>query len=242
MNSWDVENMNSLLGILIGAGAAAAGAAVYYRVMNPSIMTLGNGPVRIACVGDSITYGMGVLGRRVQWSYPGCLIRLLGSEYSAINYGLCDRSLLSTSDKPYFAEEIGKAAWNTEADILLLMLGSNDSKLINWNPGQFRKEYLETIRHYQDRGIEKLFVMIPPKVFTKYPGKTSCNETVLEDSLRPIVRSVAQECGVVCIDLYNLTQEHRAWFPDTIHPNKAGNLAIAEKIADTLKASGALGK
>lgn len=242
MNGWDVENMNSLLEILIDVGVAAAGAAVYYRVMNPAIMTLGNGPVRIACVGDSITYGMGVLGRRARWSYPGCLIRLLGSEYSAINYGLIDRSLLSTSDKPYFAEKIGKAAWNTEADILLLMLGSNDSKLINWNPEQFRKELLQTIHHYQGQGIEKLFVMIPPKVFTKHPGKSSCNERVLQESLRPIVRSVAQECGVVCIDLYNLTQEHRAWFPDTIHPNRAGNMAIAEKIADTLKASGALEK
>lgn len=65
---WDVERMSSLLGALIGVGVgvAATGAAVYYRVMNPAIMTVGNGPIRIACVGDSITYGMGVLERRAQ--------------------------------------------------------------------------------------------------------------------------------------------------------------------------------
>lgn len=233
--------MNDFWGalIVIGAGFFVA-AAAYYRVMNPSIMTLGTGPIRIACVGDSITYGMGVLGRRRKWSYPGCLIRLLGNQYTVINYGLSDRSLLSSSDKPYFSEKIGKAAWNSDADILLLMLGSNDSKRINWAPAQFRSELRETLQHYQQKDIKDLFILIPPKVFTKHPGKTSCNEQILRDELRPVVYAVAQECGVPCIDLYAVTREHREWFPDTIHPNSAGNLAIAKKIMDTLKDSGAL--
>lgn len=232
--------MGWLWGILAAGVLAAAGAAAYHRVMNPKIMEVGSGPVRIACVGDSITYGLGVLGQRRRWSYPACLVQLLGEEYRAINYGLTDRSLLSDSDKPYFAEPMGKDAWNAEAEILLLMLGSNDSKLINWDAEKFYQEYLETLRHYQSRGIKALFVMLPPKIYTKHPGRTSCNEQVLAQEVRPLVSRAAAKCGVPCIDLYAVTQGHSAWFPDTIHPSKAGNLAIAAEIEKALRTSGVL--
>lgn len=229
-----------LWGVLIVTLIALAIAMAYYRVMHPGVMVLGSGDTRIACVGDSITYGLGVLGRRRRKSYPACLLSLLGSRYTLINYGVSDQSLLSNSDKPYFSERTGKKAWNPDADIVLFMLGSNDSKIINWNPEAFRKELGDTLRHYRALGVKHLFVMSPPKIFTSHPGKKSCNEEILHSELRPIVACVAKEQDIPCIDLYAVTLQHSEWFPDTIHPNGKGNLAIAEEILKALKQSGAV--
>jgi lysophospholipase L1-like esterase len=47
-------------------------------------------PVKIACVGNSITYGSGIKNQ-FQNSYPGLLSQLLGEGYDVRNFGISAR-------------------------------------------------------------------------------------------------------------------------------------------------------
>lgn len=218
-----------LLIVLLLLGTAAY---TYKIIMWPKIMKIGNGPIHVSCVGDSITFGLGVFMHRKQWSYQAFLAELLGGEYTFFNYGLTDRTLLPVGNSYYFKEKIGRIAWDAKADILIFMLGSNDSKLIHWDEAQFEKEYMDVIEHYkQMQCFKQIYIMIPPRIFNHHPGKNGCNTVVVETSIAPVIRRVAAACEVTLIDLYALTCNHEEWFPDKLHPNKEGNRAIAEEIA-----------
>ena len=60
---------------------------------------------RVACVGDSITYGCFMPGQ--PWnSYPRKLGRLLGRGYCVGNFGYTNRTALKSGDYPYTAEKL----------------------------------------------------------------------------------------------------------------------------------------
>lgn len=56
------------------------------------------GQVKVACVGDSITFGSYHLTKR---NYPMVLSRLLGDGYCVNNYGYSGRTAMSNGDFPY---------------------------------------------------------------------------------------------------------------------------------------------
>ena len=61
-----------------------------------------DGQVKVACVGDSITYGHGI----TNWpknNYPTLLQGLLGDEYHVNSYGVSGRAVQPNSDQPYTA-------------------------------------------------------------------------------------------------------------------------------------------
>lgn len=235
----DIMTVPKLIVIILPAVLLFLGWAAYtYKcVMWPKIMKIGSGPIHVSCVGDSITFGLGVLMHRKQWSYQAFLAEILGEEYTFFNYGLTNRTLLPVGNDYYFKGEIGKIAWNTKADILIFMLGSNDSKQILWDEAKFEKEYMDVIAHYkQMQCFRQIYIMIPPKVFNDRPAKRGCNTFTIEKNAAPIIRRVAAACEVKLIDLYALTSGHREWFPDKLHPNKEGNRAIAEEIAKHIQA------
>lgn len=220
---------------IISAAALLALAAVcaYVRVMcHPGIMRSGSGPIRVNCVGDSITYSLGVLPRRGKRSYPARLAGLLGKEYSVFNYGLTNRTLLPQGGFHYFSHRIGRAAVEDAADIVIFMLGSNDSKAVLWDAAAFEQEYIAALERFrQSPRLKQLIVMIPPKIFTPRPGARGCCDAVCRDEAAPIIRRVANACGAELVDLYALTENHPDWFPDKLHPNAEGNMAIAQEIA-----------
>src|SRR5579863_8364775 len=59
-------------------------------------------PIRIACVGDSITAGLGVATGK---SYPSQLQALLGDKWQVQNFGVSGRTLLKKGDHPYWIEK-----------------------------------------------------------------------------------------------------------------------------------------
>jgi len=79
--------------------------------------------IKVACVGDSITYGYG---------YPEELQRLLGTAYDVRNFGYSGRTAMRTGDYPYFKEEIYKESLTFSPNIVVIMFGTNDSKVQNW--------------------------------------------------------------------------------------------------------------
>ena len=59
--------------------------------------------IRVACVGDSITFGSGIQDRNTN-SYPAQLGRLLGEKWETRNFGVSGATLLKNGDKPYWKQ------------------------------------------------------------------------------------------------------------------------------------------
>ena len=106
------------------------------------------GQKRAACVGDSITYGCFVPGQ--PWnSYPRQLGRMLGRGYCVGNFGYTNRTALKIADHPYTAEKLYRQSLAFQPDLVLLMLGTNDTKAINWNAEAYARDLGELIENYK---------------------------------------------------------------------------------------------
>ena len=201
-------------------------------VMNPSVLILGQGAIKIAAVGDSLTYGYG-LENRQQDAYPSILLELLGSHYQVANYGLSGRSLLSTSDYPYLKEKNAQQSLESDADIVIIMIGSNDSRAAYWNKEQFIKEYRDLVKGYIKLPSQpEVFILAPPYVPTSRFG---LNNEVIRDEIQQIVEDVATELGVHFINLYPITEGHPEYYSDGLHLTPLGNRVIAKAIFSALR-------
>ena len=73
-------------------------------------------PVRVACIGDSITYGYG-LEDRDKDSYPSQLQGLLGERWLVGNFGKNGATLLRHGHRPYVAQPEFSDALGFGADV-----------------------------------------------------------------------------------------------------------------------------
>ena len=87
--------------------------------------------VRIACIGNSITDGAGI-DMNSEKGYPACLQKDLGTGYLVNNFGVSGRTMLNKGDYPYMKELAWKDAMAFKPNIVIIKLGTNDSKPQTW--------------------------------------------------------------------------------------------------------------
>ena len=189
------------------------------------------GQKRVACVGDSITYGCFVPGQ--PWnSYPRQLGCMLGRGYCVGNFGYTNRTALYSGDHPYTAEKLYRQSLDFQPDIVLLMLGGNDSKAVNWNAEAYARDLGELIESYRElESRPQVFLLLPPPVFP-FCGKVrwDIRSEVLENEVLPICRRVAEGKGVPVIDIHSAFAGRKELFVDGCHPNAKGARVMAEMI------------
>ena len=101
-------------------------------------------------MGDSITFGA-TMKDRAQNCYPAVLGRLLGKEYTVRNYGVNGATLLKKGDRPYWKLKAFKDATAFGPNIVIIKLGTNDTKPQNWNKAgtDFEVDFRALIAHFQ---------------------------------------------------------------------------------------------
>ena len=221
--------------VLAATGSAVAGvgmlyAALYTRAMHPKSQKPLQQKRRIACVGDSLTYGYGLMGAFRKYCFPAVLQEFLGSDYQVMNFGFCDRTLQDGADRPYRQEKLYASSLESNPETVVLMLGTNDAKPNNWNAGAYEEDLRNYITVYRNLPSEpKVILMQPPKVFSIF-GKTldDIQNEVIKTEMHESIRRVGKETGCLVIDLYSLTENHREWFADGLHLNRTGANAVAE--------------
>ncbi len=199
------------------------------------------GDVKIACVGDSVTYGHGVSGW-VSNNYPKQLDTLLGDGYCVNNYGHSGATVQGSGDQPYITYSEYDESLEFDADIIIFMMGSNDSKPENWRGADaFRQQYLQRLAEYKENNPDvRIILCTPPTAF--YPegmteGLTNYDiDPAIVEEIADIVRSVATDEGYELIDINDLTEGHPEYFlSDNVHPNNTGAKLIAETVYNYLK-------
>jgi lysophospholipase L1-like esterase len=183
--------------------------------------------IRVACVGDSITYGAGI-EKRNQNSYPAVLQKLLGDKYEVRNFGVSGSTLLKNGDKPYVKEKAFADAKKFNPNIVIIKLGSNDTKPQNW------KHIDEYVADYKSLVAEFQTLESKPQVYICYPVPVYKEAFGITDSrvneLKPKIAEVAKDLNLPLIDLNMALSGKKEMFPDGVHPDAAGAKVIAETV------------
>lgn len=185
--------------------------------------------IKIACVGDSITYGYGIQNRE-EHAYPPQLNKILGDGYEVKNFGVSGRTVLKRGDFPYWAESAYEQAINYSPDIVVIKLGTNDSKFHNWtHRDQFIPDYTEMIQSFKGLPTQpEVYVCLPVPLY--FAGQ-DINDSVITRQVIPRIDSSGNILSVPVIDLYKPLSNQTQHFPDGIHPNADGARIIAQTVA-----------
>lgn len=188
--------------------------------------------IKVACIGDSITEGHGIKIQS-ESGYPVVLNQLLGDGYSVQNCGKSGTTLQKDADYPYWICKEFSNAMALNADIVVIKLGTNDSKPQNWNADRFRTDYqslIDTLR--SGNRNPKIFACTPAPAFSHGWG---INDSVIVNGVIPIVTELAKANGLTIIDLHEgLKSQEKSFAVDGIHPDEAGAKYMAELIANAI--------
>lgn len=189
--------------------------------------------IRVACMGNSITYGAGIR-YQARDGYPAVLGRLLGEDYWVGNFGQSGSTLLGKANRPYIKEEAYREALDFCPDIVVLKLGTNDSKPKNW---KYKADFANDLQAMIDT-----LKQLPshPKIYLCYPAKAykdnfEISEQNIVNEVIPIIRKVAKKNRLETIDLHTAMDGMPENFPDGIHPNEKGAEEMAKIIYRHLK-------
>lgn len=186
---------------------------------------------KIACVGDSITFGHGISNRDKN-SYPAQLEHML-TNCDVVNFGVSGATLLKTGDLSYWKQNELDSALHYNPDIVIIMLGSNDSKPWNWEHNEsFSSDYIELINKFKTLESEpEIYVCYPPPAFK--PRWSIC-DSVIRGGIIPIISEIAMLEDLKVIDMYVPFEGKEILFPDYIHPDSLGASMIATQVASII--------
>jgi lysophospholipase L1-like esterase len=191
------------------------------------------GITRVACVGDSITAGAGLNHPETQ-SYPAVLAQLLGPAYRVRNFGVSGATLLRGGDLPYATTPAFEEALAFQPQVVIIALGTNDSKPQNWrHRNALTRDLYSIVRAFQTLPSQPIvYVCTPPPVFIDRWG---INEATVADYIRPTFRHVTARERWPLIDLHSALRNDGASFPDGVHPDAMGATRIATVIHQALR-------
>lgn len=200
----------------------------------PLLMLFAQSPVRIACVGNSITYGTSIVNREKN-SFPAQLQAMLGVNYVVGNFGQGGATMLKKGNNPYWQREGYKLALASNPNIVFIMLGTNDSKAMN-RPfyNEFDADYKEMVSSFEALPTKpRVILVVPPPSFLA--DSNSIYDPVILNKIKPMIQKVAFDKSLEIIDLHPLFDGEQSLFPDQIHPSSLGATVIAKRFYEAVK-------
>lgn len=204
--------------------------------------TYKEGQIKVACVGDSVTYGFGIKNW-IKNNYPALLGDILGEKFNVCCFGVSGTTVQKNGDDPYVNTKAYAQSKQYKADIVVFMLGSNDSKPYNFKSTEkLMEEYEALVTEYEKVSPDcKIFLCTPPTAYFpegKSEGLTSFDiQPLIIEEIAEEIRSFAREKDYSLIDINALTKDNPSLFcGDRVHPNNSGAALIADTISKYISA------
>ena len=197
-------------------------------------------PLRVACVGNSVTYGYG-LANRGRDAYPVRLQAMLDSAYGANrfevgNFGHSGSTLLRKGHRPYMNLPEFRQALDFKADWVVIHLGLNDTDPRNWP--DWKEEFIPDYRALIDsfRAVNpeaRILICKMTPIFDRH-SRFQSGTRDWHAQIQQAIAQVAQGAGVQLIDLFTPLHSRPDLFPDALHPNPEGALILAKTVYGAL--------
>lgn len=185
--------------------------------------------VKVACIGDSITEGVGSTSGL---SYPSQLQSNLGPAFEVKNFGVSGTTLLKNTDKSYWDTSKYTDSKNYLPDVVIIMLGTNDSKQRYWDSHQneYKSDFLDLISQYRSLSSNPTVIMATsPTVAADNLGIT---DALVTGKVVPLQREVADEAQCPLVEINELTKGQFSWYStDGVHLNDLGYKNLAARFA-----------
>lgn len=190
--------------------------------------------IRVACIGNSITRGS-CIDMASQLGYPAQLQKMLGPGFNVHNFGMAGYTMLSKGDYPYVKSGAWKMAQAFDPNIVIIKLGTNDSKAHNWKYGkEFEGDLqamIDTLRALPSK--PRIILAHPIRIFHEHHGMS---DSVLIHAVNPTIDKVAKRNKLEVLDLRQAITDEKMLVSDGIHPNHNGAKLIARMVADAILA------
>lgn len=208
-------------------------AALAALIILPQAMA--GGKIRVACVGDSVTYGM-TIENREQNCYPAQLQLLLGDGYDVRNFGHSGTTLLSRGHNPYVKVDEYRQALDFKADIVIIHLGLNDTDPRNWPEyaEDFVPDYLSLIEDFRKANPDcRVYICRMTPIFhTHWRFRAGTRDWYRQEQVA--IETVAGIAGTPLIDLQQALYSRPDLMPDALHPNAEGAGILAKTVFSAL--------
>lgn len=194
-----------------------------YQANKRKELSKNNQTIRIAAVGDSITAEHTPFA-----GYSRYLANVIGSEYTVVNFGQSGHTVQRLADLPYTESKNYQESILFRPNIVLVMLGTNDTKPQNWkNDKTFKEDYIDLLESYLSLdSVRKILLLSPPAAYIKPPFKSQINPDNIH-LIKDIIREIAEEYKLEYIDLVHQTKDYPEWFYDGVHPTPEGAKQLA---------------
>jgi alpha-L-fucosidase/lysophospholipase L1-like esterase len=206
--------------ILLAFALTSVAALAAPAPIDPSVFKRS---IRVACVGDSITQGA-KLAKGM--TYPEQLQKMLGSAWIVKNFGKSGRTLLKQGDFPYWNESIYQDALKFAPDVVIIKLGTNDTKPQNWKYiADFKNDYRALLESFRSLpGEPRIYICTPCPVVGSGAFGIS-NAGIIEEVAW--VKELAAELNVGLIEMNAAFSGKSELLPDKVHPNEEGAALLA---------------
>ena len=188
--------------------------------------------IKVACIGNSVTYGYGHENPSVT-SYPSQLAIMLGDDYEVGNFGKSGATLLRKGHRPYNEQEEFQKALDFAPDIAIIHLGLNDTDPRNWKyyKREFISDYVALIEAIENVNPNvDIFICRMTPIFHwhhRFQKGTRDWYWEIQSTIENIAENIAE---VKIIDLQELLYHRPDLMPDALHPNPEGARLIAKRV------------
>ena len=195
-----------------------------------TISSVAASPVKVACIGNSITYGQGIADRD-SYSYPVQLQQMLGPGYEVANFGKPGATLLRKGHNPYTSNPEYKAALEFKPDIAVIHLGINDTDPRNWpnHRDEFLGDYLMLIDSLRAVNPDMRILIARLTPISDRHKRFKSGTRDWRDMIQLEIEKVAEVANVQLIDFEKPLLPYPNMLPDGLHPDAEG----AGKLAKT---------
>ena len=197
------------------------------------LMAMAQEKIKVACVGNSVTYGYGHKNPG-ETSYPTQLQQMLGGEYEVRNFGHSGATLLNKGHRPYTSLPEYKAVLEFAPDIIVIHLGLNDTDPRNWP--NYRDEFfgdytgiIDSFRKAHPDGNPKIIVCRMTPIFHWHRRfKSGTRDWYWQ--IQEKIEEIAQHENLELVDLSRFLYSRPDLMPDALHPDAEGAAIIAKQV------------
>lgn len=187
--------------------------------------------IKVACIGNSITYGYGLPDRATQ-SYPVQLQKMLGESYQVENFGKSGATLLNKGHQPYMQQDEYHRAIDFAGDIVVIHLGINDTDPRDWPDYRdfFVKDYIALIDSFRVANPEaRIMIARLTPIADRHPRFLSGTRD-WHGEIQLAIENVACYAGVQLIDFHKPLYPYPFMLTDAVHPDPEGAFVLAQTV------------